>query len=116
MKSWNTIVPNTLIHDQAVSSEARFLYILLVSYASPSSPHPWPSRALLRTRTGWGRDRLVKYLKALEDSGWIKRHQRKSGTQWRSNRFILFKTLINQRNYREKLNDPRWMALRDQIL
>ncbi len=63
-----TIVENRIMRDASLSSDARFLYALLVGYADG-----WEiSYDRLRQVTGWGRDKLRKAVGELKDRGLLR--------------------------------------------
>lgn len=75
---WHSSIPNEFIQNPqnpALSDGAFRLFIVIVSYASPASPQPFPSWHKLSKNTSCCRHSLAKRLKELESRGWISREQ-----------------------------------------
>jgi hypothetical protein len=103
--SWSTAVPNDLIRAKDLSYPARFLWILLRSYASPDSPCPFPKFETLAyfmanfrkdPKSGQivrkGMDELIlrKYRQELVDKGFLIVERRRNGHNvWESNIYTL---------------------------
>lgn len=65
-----TAVPTTFIEQsRSLSSDAKWLFVLLCSYANC----PWPSDDKLQELTGWNKAAISKAMKQLENHGWIER-------------------------------------------
>lgn len=72
-----------------LSFEAISLYNYLSSFASKTSPVPFPSMATIRFDTGWGISTIKKYRRELEQIGLLERGQRKERGRWSSNLYTL---------------------------
>ena len=74
-----TIIPNELIGDTSISTDARFLYVVLSKNADPevvNAAKPCRNgftnmRSLIVT-TGWKQQRIDKAFLELRTAGWIK--------------------------------------------
>jgi len=100
-------VPHDFIQRTDLSMEAKSLFILLQSYTSPTNPKPFPSRRTLMYRTGWGRDRLLKYQGELERAGLLLIQQRRNGVKWSTNLFTLIPTQLRQAVLPSQARDGR---------
>jgi hypothetical protein len=102
---WHTSVDNEMIRNVELSFPARFLWILLKSYASPSSPVPYPGfETLAHFMSSFRKDRhtkaterkpmdedtLRKYRQELVDKGFLIVERIRNGfAEWENNRYIL---------------------------
>lgn len=60
-------VPNAMLRDGSLSTDARFLLCLVMSYSENFEF----SRGTLQAATGWGRDKLQRVSKELREAGWL---------------------------------------------
>lgn len=73
---WQTSVPDGLLHS-AMSGLAKFLWICLKSYASKTSPNPFPGRHTLCQMLDVGISAFKKYRRELEQNGWLQREDKR---------------------------------------
>lgn len=108
-RKWSTSIQNEFIREPNLSYPARFLYILLMSYASPDSPCPFPRFETLAyfmgsfrkdresgelVRKDMDEDALRKYRQELIDKGYLEMERRRSFEKhkegsWTSNIYTL---------------------------
>jgi hypothetical protein len=89
-KKWHFSVEKDFICDRTLSPVARMLYLVLMSYASPSSPVPFPGMRTLSTILQCSEDTIRKYRQELELAKWLVVERRRDGHQkWLSNAYIL---------------------------
>lgn len=74
---WHTSVPDGLLHAQ-MSGLAKFMWICLKSFASKTSPHPFPGRHTVCKMMDIGVNSFKKYRKELELNGWLERMDRRN--------------------------------------
>lgn len=65
-----TMIPNELIEDKGISDRGRFLFVYMAS-----KPNDWEffNKQLCKA-LGYGEDTLRKYMKELENNGWLTRY------------------------------------------
>jgi biotin operon repressor len=68
---WQSPVPNSIIRNDKLSDRARMLWIFIRSYASPSSPAPFPKNSTICKNLGWSRETLWKYMEELEQENYM---------------------------------------------
>lgn len=73
--SWHSLIPNEFIQCPFFSHGAFRLFVVIVSYASPSSPRPFPGWSRLSKNLNCCHHSIGKWLNELEKSGWIRRDQ-----------------------------------------
>lgn len=72
-------VPESLLLDTALSSEACRLYALLTTYDYGRTGKCWPGREEAAQRLSWGVRTVTRYLKELQDAGAILRRRQGPG-------------------------------------
>jgi len=72
-----TVIPNVLVNDNAMTPQARFLFVYMAS-----KPDDWRfyQRALAQDM-GWSLDTLRKYQTELIEKGWMSREQNRKGSE-----------------------------------
>jgi hypothetical protein len=98
--SWQSPVPNSIIRNDKLTDRARMLWIFIRSYASPSSPVPFPKNSTMCRNLGWSRETLWKYMKELEGKGLMSVKR----TEFLVNQYYLFDA--PQSNFTESENFP----------
>ncbi len=86
---WRFPVENSFVRDTSVSVEARLLYIIIKGYAGPDCAMPFPSLHTLSRHMDRHRESVQKYLKELEESGYIVRQHLKVKGKYASTRYEL---------------------------
>lgn len=74
---WHYSISKEFVCDRSLSRHARFLFIVLRSYASPISPAPFPSVSTLCALLHVNKDTLAKYMRELVARGHVQKDQRK---------------------------------------
>jgi hypothetical protein len=74
--TWAAAIETDFIRNDRLSHGARFLWILLKSYAGPDSPRPFPSTFTLRKVMQVARETLGKYGAELIAAGYMAKEQR----------------------------------------
>jgi hypothetical protein len=89
-KSWHFSIEKDFVCDESLSPMARMLYIILMSFASPTSPVPFPGMRLLGRLLHCTEDTVRKYRKELEQHAWIDvEHRRDGHNKFSRNAYIL---------------------------
>lgn len=89
-KRWHFSVEKDFVCNSRLSPMARMLYLVLMSYASPSSPVPFPGMRTLSTILQCSDDTIRKYRVELENEQWLEVEQRRDGHQkFLSNAYVL---------------------------
>jgi len=91
------MIPNALINDEDLSTQARFLFVYLSSKPDDWSFYQKP----ICKNFGWSADTFRKYVKELAKSGWICREQNRD----ENNRFKSYQYTLNQEPVR-KISEP----------
>ncbi len=73
---WQTAVPDSLLHS-SMTGLAKLMWICLKSYASKTSPNPFPGRFTICQMMGIGINTFKKYRRELEVNGWLQRENRR---------------------------------------
>ena len=68
-------ISSELVHNRRLTSDARFLFVVLRSFADPSGAAPLPSFDELAVICGWNKARVDKYLNELARSGHVQKPQ-----------------------------------------
>jgi hypothetical protein len=89
-KRWHFSVEKDFVCDSRLSPMARMLYLVLTSYASPTSPVPFPGMRTLSTILQCTEDTIRKYRVELERNNWLEVERRRDGlNKWLNNAYIL---------------------------
>lgn len=97
LASWE--ISKARLRDHKVSSDARFLWSLIDTYADKDGSHAFPSIETLSKTAGHDRQWVYRYLKELESAGWLTRAHRYdtlTGKQ-KSNLYILIYPIYRYR-------------------
>jgi len=87
---WNYSISKDFVCDTSLSRHARFLFVVLRSFASPTSPSPFPKVTTLCHLLDVNRDTLAKYMQELVDKGHVEKEQRlMGGNVFGSNQYYL---------------------------
>lgn len=74
LNSWE--IAKARLRDKSVSSDARFLWSLIDTYADKDGSHAFPRIETLSKISGHDKQWVYKYLKELESAGWLRRSHR----------------------------------------
>lgn len=85
---WTVSISKNFIHNKKISKDARFLFIFLKSYSSPSSPMPFPDSETVAEILGVSINTYYKYFKELKDSGFARTIQEKEDNGHFGRRYI----------------------------
>jgi hypothetical protein len=89
-KRWHFSVEKDFVCNSRLSPMARMLYLVLMSYASPSSPVPFPGMRTLSTILQCSDDTIRKYRVELERDNWLEVEARRDGhNKFLSNAYVL---------------------------
>ena len=82
-------ISSELVHNRRLTSDARFLFVVLRSFADPSGAAPLPSFDELAVICGWNKARVDKYLNELARSGHVQKPQPPLEGQFGSDFYLL---------------------------
>jgi hypothetical protein len=95
---WRFQIETSFVRASSLSIEARLLYIIIKSYAGPNCVNPYPSLGALSRAMNRHRASIQKYLKELEESGWIEKIKIKADGKFTSTRYVLNSSPSNVSN------------------
>lgn len=116
---WHSSVPNEFIQNPQyppLHNGAFRLFVVLISYASPTSPQPFPTWETLAANTGCCRNSLAKWLRELAHRGWIRREQLAGDNgRFGHNVYTLFPEDEDSIQKRKQFSAPPSTILRDTV-
>jgi len=88
---WRFSIENSFVRNADLHPAARLLYIILRGYVGPNCQMPFPSLPTLAKHLGCSRETVQKYLKELEQLGYITKNREESRAQGKfaATRYIL---------------------------
>jgi hypothetical protein len=87
---WHGSIPaHSVLRNADLSRDARLLWAVLQSYASPDSPNPYPSHFTLMKNMGCKKTALKKYMVELQEKGFLNTEQARRSGRWLANVYIL---------------------------
>ena len=82
--------PAALCRMNGVSDSARFLWVVLKSFADADGGSCFPGVAKLAEMCGRNRKAIFRYITELEDAGLLARSSGRKGGEWATNSYRLF--------------------------
>ena len=87
---WHSSIPaRSILRNAHLSRDARLLWAILQSYASPDSPQPYPSHHTLMKDMNCRKTALKKYQSELQEKGFLTAEQPRGHGRWLTNVYIL---------------------------
>lgn len=87
--SGNYCISSEFVRDRRLTHQARFLFVVLRSFASPSSAEPFPSVEELGVICGWNKATVAKYLNELARTGHVQKSQPSLEGRFGLNHYLL---------------------------